>query len=169
MSNVKNFCSMKKTVIKQTAKTKPAVSIQMREIMDKVWETEKMQNLLNESITSHLIYLNLNTREKLNDMVYKLAKETGRSIWDICFSYVPVYEEAEIDLSKEEPCRYKVTASRNLKLVPIDHDLKFINLVREMRKLQKCHKVDINHVENMCKAERLVDEWLEGNHEGFFI
>lgn len=157
---------MKKIVIKQTAKTTPAVSIQMREIMDKVWEIEKMQNLLEESITSHLIYgLNLNTREKLNDMAYKLAKETGRSIWDICFSYVPVYEEAELDLSKEEPCRYKVTASCNLKLVPIEHDLKFINLVRKMRKFQKCHRVDINHVENMLEVERLVDEWLEGNHD----
>ena len=157
---------MKKIVMKKTYKIKPTASIQMREIMDKVWETEKMQNLLDESIKSQLIYgLNLNTREKLNDMAYNLAKETGRSIWDICFSYAPECEEDELDLSKEEHGGYKVTASYNLKLVPIEHDLKFLNLVREMRKLQKCHRVDINHVENMLEVERLVDEWLEGNHD----
>lgn len=149
--------------MKEIIKIDPAVSIQMREIIDKVWEAEKMNNLPEETITSHICGINLKTRKKLNDMAYELAKDTGRSIWDICFSYAPDVEETELTFSNEHDA-YKLTGYRNVKLVPVEHDLKFINLVKEMRKLQKGVR-DIKCVKRMLKVERLVDKWLEGNHD----
>lgn len=154
-------------------KVDPAVSIQMREIMDKVWEAEKLSNCLDESIRQ----LNTNARERLNEMAYQLAQKTGRSIWDICFCYAPEYEKEAPTLSEEDGLSYKFTAHRNLKLVSIEHDLRFLNLVWEMRMLQKEYDEELStgfniraYVESlynkMRNTESLVDKWLEGNYDG---
>ncbi len=80
---------------------------------------------------------------KVNDVLYELAKKSGRSLYDICFTTEPVIGPAEFDYS-----RFKETGecncAYNIILKPIMFDFehdggywknKYFELKKQMREL----------------------------------
>ena len=59
---------------------------------------------------------------KCNKALYDLAEERGISLWDLCFSVVPRWNEIESDFDMSDPLNMTFNADYRLDLVPLEID-----------------------------------------------
>lgn len=61
---------------------------------------------------------------KCNKALYDLAEERGISLWDLCFSVVPRWNQVESDVDMSDPLNTTFNADYRLDLVPLEIDFK---------------------------------------------
>ncbi len=59
---------------------------------------------------------------KCNKALYDLAEERGISLWDLCFSVVPRWNQVESDVDTSDPLNITFNADYRLDLVPLEID-----------------------------------------------
>lgn len=59
---------------------------------------------------------------KCNKALYDLAEKRGISLWDLCFSVVPRWNEVESDVDTSDPLNITFNADYRLDLVPLEID-----------------------------------------------
>ena len=59
---------------------------------------------------------------KCNKVLYDLAEERGISLWDLCFSVVPRWNQVESDVDMSDPLNITFNADYRLDLVPLEID-----------------------------------------------
>ena len=59
---------------------------------------------------------------KCNKALYDLAEERGISLWDLCFSVVPRWNQIESDVDASDPLNITFNADYRLDLVPLEID-----------------------------------------------
>lgn len=59
---------------------------------------------------------------KCNKALYDLAEERGISLWDLCFSVVPRWNQVESDVDMSDPLNITFNAGYRLDLVPLEID-----------------------------------------------
>lgn len=83
-------------------------------------------------------------RSKCNKALYDLAEKTGKSIWDLCFSFVPRWREQNQSTDISKPDAVVMNIDYVLELVPLEIDwehgpdyweVKYRKLKDAMRKL----------------------------------
>lgn len=81
---------------------------------------------------------------KCNKALYDLAEERGISLWELCFSVVPRWNQIESDVDMSDPMNITFNADYRLDLVPLEIDfehgpdyweLKYRQLKSKMEKL----------------------------------
>lgn len=59
---------------------------------------------------------------KCNKALYDLAEERGISLWDLCFSVVPRWNQVESGVDMSDPLNMTFNADYRLDLVPLEID-----------------------------------------------
>lgn len=59
---------------------------------------------------------------KCNKALYDLAEKRGISLWDLCFSVVPRWNQVESDVGISDPLNITFNADYRLDLVPLEID-----------------------------------------------
>ena len=59
---------------------------------------------------------------KCNKALYDLAEKRGISLWDLCFSVVPRWNQVESDVDTSDPLNITFNADYRLDLVPLEID-----------------------------------------------
>lgn len=59
---------------------------------------------------------------KCNKALYDLAEKRGISLWDLCFSVVPRWNQVESDVDMSDPLNITFNADYRLDLVPLEID-----------------------------------------------
>lgn len=61
-------------------------------------------------------------RSKCNKALYDLAEKTGKSLWDLCFSFVPRWVEQNQSTDMSKPDAVVMNIDYVLELVPLEID-----------------------------------------------
>ena len=81
---------------------------------------------------------------KCNKALYDLAEKRGISLWELCFSVVPRWNQVESDVDTSDPLNITFNADYRLDLVPLEIDFehgpdywedKYFKLKEQMQKL----------------------------------
>jgi len=59
---------------------------------------------------------------KCNKALYDLAEKRGISLWNLCFSVVPRWNQVESDVDMSDPLNITLNADYRLDLVPLEID-----------------------------------------------
>ena len=59
---------------------------------------------------------------KCNKALYDMAEKQGISLWDLCFSVVPRWNEVDSDVDMSDPLNITFNADYRLDLVPLEID-----------------------------------------------
>ena len=79
---------------------------------------------------------------KCNKALYDLAEERGISLWDLCFSVVPRWNQIETDVDMSEPLNMTLNADYRLDLVPLEIDFEHGPGYWEMKYRQLKSKIE---------------------------
>ena len=79
---------------------------------------------------------------KCNKALYDLAEKRGISLWDLCFSVVPRWNEVESDVDMSDPLNITFNADYRLDLVPLEIDFEHGPDYWEMKYRQLKSKIE---------------------------
>lgn len=79
---------------------------------------------------------------KCNKALYDLAEKRGISLWDLCFSVVPRWNQVESDVDMSDPLNITFNADYQLQLVPLEIDFEHGPGYWEMKYRQLKSKIE---------------------------
>ena len=79
---------------------------------------------------------------KCNKALYDLAEKRGISLWDLCFSVVPRWNQVESDVDMSDPLNITFNADYRLDLVPLQIDFEHGPDYWEMKYRQLKSKIE---------------------------